>query len=134
MDKLEAIRQIVYADDVIDSSKLAGIRQVLESDDDSAEAIPIAFSKPRSQCQEKQTRRSSTTESETKRKDKRMKCKEENCGGDVSISRSVSLRVGCRSVSDAYPCEKCNRLHFGDGSLVVGRDGHKAFYEGGSVK
>ena len=51
MDKLEAILKIVYADGVIDSSKLTGIRQILESDDKSAKAISIAFSKPRTQCQ-----------------------------------------------------------------------------------
>ena len=71
----------------------------------------------------------------TKRKDKRMKCKEEGCGSNVNMNKSIPLRVGCgRATRNAYPCEKCNRLHFGDGSLVVGRDGHKAFYEGGSVK
>ncbi len=49
MDKLEAIRKIVYADDVIDSSKLAGIRRVLESDEKSAEATAIAFSTSRAE-------------------------------------------------------------------------------------
>jgi len=50
MDRLEAIRRIVEAKDVADFSKLSGIRKVLEEDETSAEAISIAFSKPRAQC------------------------------------------------------------------------------------
>ena len=121
MDKMEAIRLIAYADDVIDSSKLAGIRKVLEEDDSSAEAISIAFSKPRAQCHRK-------------RKGKTMKCKEKGCGGKLDMNKPVPLRVGCRASRNAYPCKKCNRLHFGDGSLVFTRGQQKAFYEGGSVK
>ncbi|OGZ27710.1 MAG: hypothetical protein A2365_03640 [Candidatus Nealsonbacteria bacterium RIFOXYB1_FULL_40_15] len=121
MDKLEAIRLIAYADDVVDSSKLAGIRQVLEEDEGSARAIAIAYSKPR-------------TQAIRETKGKKMKCKEEGCGGEVDMNKPVSLQVGCRASRNAYPCKKCNRLHFGDGSLVFTRGQQKAFYEGGSVK
>lgn len=111
MDKLEAIRLIAYADDVIDSSKIAGILSVLNSGEESAEAIAIAFSKPR-------------TQAIRETKGKTMKCKEKGCGGEVNINKPVSLQVGCGASRNAYPCKKCNRLHFGDGSLC----------EGGSVK
>ncbi len=49
MNKLEAIRKIVDADDVIDSSKLAGIKQVLDSEEKLAESIAETFSTPRAE-------------------------------------------------------------------------------------
>ena len=57
MDKLEAIRKIVYADDVIDSSKLVGIRRVFESEERCAEATAIAFSTSRDEFQRRQRER-----------------------------------------------------------------------------
>ena len=50
MDKLEAIRKIVSARDVIDSSKLMGILEVLDSDESEAEIIAEVYAKPRKQA------------------------------------------------------------------------------------
>jgi len=47
MDKLEAIRKIVYTDGAIDSMKVAGIQLILESEESSAESIATAFSESR---------------------------------------------------------------------------------------
>lgn len=42
-------------------------------------------------------------------KDKKEKCEE--CGGKVEVKKKIPVRVGCKNMSPAYPCEKCGRLH-----------------------
>lgn len=51
----------------------------------------------------------------------------------VDLKKSISLRIGCRSAMNAYPCKNCGRLHWSDGSQVVDRSNNRAFLEGGKL-
>lgn len=62
-----------------------------------------------------------------------MRCKETGCDGEVDLTTPVTLQVGCRSVDHAYPCSRCGRLHWNDGSAVQNRAGQKAFLRDGKV-
>ena len=57
----------------------------------------------------------------------------ENCGGQVDVTKMVSIRVGCASFSVAHPCSQCGRLHWEDGGEVNNRCGHKAYIKNGRL-
>ncbi len=54
-------------------------------------------------------------------------CSMHGCGGDIDENVFVWLRNGCSSVIRAYPCKKCNRLHFACGALVFSRRGDPVY-------
>jgi uncharacterized protein with PIN domain len=62
-----------------------------------------------------------------------MKCKEKDCCGEININDEVSLQTGCENVSrtpvfsTAYPCKKCGRLYWKDGTPIFNKNGKKAF-------
>lgn len=67
-----------------------------------------------------------------------MKCKQEGCTGEIDMSNSVSLMTGCSGgccarSTPAFPCRKCGRLHWRDGSLTYNRAGQKAFLRNNEV-
>lgn len=57
----------------------------------------------------------------------------EKCGGHVDTTTRVSVRTGCSSSGSAYPCGKCGRLHWHDGSGVNNRSDAKAFWKDGHL-
>ncbi len=63
-----------------------------------------------------------------------MSCKEEECGGTIDQSVSVALQTGCAATAAAFPCNRCGRLHWGNGNLVFNRQGEAAFLVDGVVE
>lgn len=67
-----------------------------------------------------------------------MKCTEPGCDGETNFFKSVTLMTGGRTFgvrtwSKAYPCNKCGRLYWGDGSPVNNKAGKKKFLLNGKV-
>lgn len=59
-----------------------------------------------------------------------MKCTE--CGENVDLENSVSLRVPCGKAiaeKEAFTCTECSRLHFSDGTPVFNPKGERAFWD-----
>jgi len=62
-----------------------------------------------------------------------MKCQnEDGCDGELDLDNHVGVKIGCTSFRNAYPCLKCGRLHFLDGSpltpsAICNRAGHRSF-------
>ncbi len=63
----------------------------------------------------------------------KMGCKKEGCEGIIDTSTPVLLQTGCSSVTQAFPCGECGRLHM-DGSLVFNRQGEAAYWTGESIQ
>jgi len=68
-----------------------------------------------------------------------MNCKDESgCDGKIDMTNPVSLMTGCHgcgSCANAYPCSKCERLHWihtkeahGTAEPVKNRAGQKSYY------
>lgn len=56
-----------------------------------------------------------------------MKCKEKGCEGEINGAMPVILQTSCASSAVAFPCDKCNRLHWPSGDAVFNRSGERAF-------
>lgn len=59
-----------------------------------------------------------------------MKCFDKACNGEVNLKRDIIIHSGVCPGSNAvpaYPCIKCNRLHWENGQPVVRADGAQTF-------
>lgn len=66
--------------------------------------------------------------------EKPKKCREKGCSGLVNLNMPVLLQTGCRSCAYAYPCDKCEMLHWFYNKRVSGvrnRSGEKTFHKNG---
>jgi len=62
-----------------------------------------------------------------------MRCKEENCEGEIDEQNAISLSIGCGgcgqgSLVKAYSCNQCGRLYWAKGNPVFNRSGKKVFF------
>ena len=65
-----------------------------------------------------------------------MRCKEENCDGEIDEQNAISLTIGCGGCGQsdkAHHCNKCGRLYWASGNPVFYRSGEKAFFLGDSL-
>ncbi len=64
------------------------------------------------------------------KKKPRVKCGEENCGGDINDKFAINTAIGgcCTPQSPLYPCNKCGRLHEENGSPFVTKEDLKVFF------
>jgi len=62
-----------------------------------------------------------------------MKCQNKGCDGEISTVENTVVQTGCYSSSMVFPCEKCRRLHFSNGSAVSNRRDQPAFLIDGEI-
>jgi hypothetical protein len=63
-----------------------------------------------------------------------MRCKEENCSGEINLEMGIAVIVGCAQYASAYPCGICGRLHWPNGNPVFNRSGQQVFLNGGQLE
>jgi hypothetical protein len=59
------------------------------------------------------------------------KCSMVGCGGEIDMGAQTFLQTGCQSVSPAYPCNKCRRLHWDNGIACFNRPGNPVYLKDG---
>ncbi len=63
-----------------------------------------------------------------------MDCVEVGCEGKVDLSEGILVKTSCGPPNGStFPCKKCGRLHWSDGTGANNRAGHKTFLIGGQL-
>ncbi len=61
-----------------------------------------------------------------------MECSDRNCDGQICMNKGVDLSIGARAVMFVFPCSKCGKMHYANGSeaKVSNQEGRNIISEG----
>ena len=59
-----------------------------------------------------------------------MQCQEAGCNGKIDWDTFITIRTECVRFEKTFPCSKCGRLYWVNGSAVFGEGNEKVFLRG----